>query len=111
MRELQDKYVDDCIVRALKNENTVTLQQQQRAWEKLRCNAAKQTILPPLADPIHVRIWKSARLWSKTHLSGIYRFFLDDSAYRRAQQRYPTLVCHRRPQSMLFSSSEFMLSV
>jgi hypothetical protein len=108
MRELQDKYLDDCISRALRTECTFTPQQQQRAWEALRCKTSMQAILPPLADPLSVRLWRKVRVWGKARLVGLYQFALDDSAYRRAQHRYPNFVRHGRPHST-FASAEIML--
>jgi hypothetical protein len=108
MQELQDRYFDDCIIRALKAEGTVTPQQQRRAWEALRRKTAQQTILPAIAHPMRARVWEIVRVWGKARLVDLYNVILDDSAYRRAQHGYPILTPHRRPHST-FASAEFML--
>jgi hypothetical protein len=103
-----DSQFDEYIVRALKAETTVTPRQQQRAWEALRQKAAQQTILPPLESPLYVRLWKKTYIWSKTWLTGLYNFILDDTVYRRAQHPYSRMMRHQRPHST-FASAEFML--
>lgn len=108
MQELQDRYLDDCILRGLRTENVVTPQQQQRAWDNLRRRAEKQAILPPLAPPLQTSVWKKLRVWGKARFIGLYHVVLDDTPYRRAQNRYPTMMSHRRPYST-FASAEFML--
>lgn len=108
MQESQDRYLDECIIRALRAESIVTPQQKQRAWEALRCKAAQRMILPPLAPPLHMRIWQIALVWGKARLVGLYNFVLDDTAYRRAQLGSPTVLRQRRPHST-YASAEIML--
>jgi hypothetical protein len=108
MQESQDKYLDECINRALRGDWNVTPQQQQRAWENLRRRAAQQTILPPIATPLHVHLWHHACVWSKARLVSFCQLVFDDTAYRRAQYGSPTALRQRRPHST-FASAELML--
>ena len=108
MQESQDRYLDDCINRALKSDWNVTPQQQQRAWENLRRKASQQTILPPTVKPFYLRLWYKLRVWGKPRLFGLYQLVFDDTAYRRAQNGNPVPLYQRRPRSTC-ASAELML--
>ena len=108
MQESQDRFLDECISRALRADWNVTPQQQQRTWESLRRKAAQQLILPPIVLPFHVRVWHHMRVWGKARLVGLCQFVFDDTAYRRAQHGSPIVLSQRRPHST-FASAELML--
>lgn len=108
MQESQDKYLDECINRALRSDWNITPQQQQRAWEALRRKAEQQQILPPVVQPVYVRAWKHLSVWGKARLVGLFQFVFDDTAYRRAHHGSPTALRQRRPHST-FAAAELML--
>jgi hypothetical protein len=108
MQESQDRSFNDCIARALRAETTLTPQQQQHAWEALRAKVAQQAMLPAPKPSLIERLRDDLFARAKPHLMGLYHLFMDDSVYRRVQNRYPMMMRHQRPHST-FAAAEFML--
>lgn len=108
MQEFQDNFFDETIARAMKSDPMPSPAQQQRVRESLCAKAEQQTMLVPLSPTLFERLSNSARLWGKSQIANLYHVFLDDSAYRRAPHRYPSMMRHQRPHST-FASAEFML--